>query len=159
MEDNNKNINVGTYAVANTEERMHPIFEECEVMNAGKPAHEHMLSMNGMYISGITDEQLKEMHEKLTELLTGEKPAKYFYGEVIIPAKDDSFDVRRDFVVDVPGGDKFPIMEVLRQIKENNNNESLNFDRTHVATAIEISRKDFDEFTALRCGNVDKTEK
>lgn len=69
MEDNNKNINTGTYVVANIEERMHPIFEECEVMNAGKPAREHMLSMNGMYISGITDEQLKEMHEKLGEML------------------------------------------------------------------------------------------
>lgn len=53
------------------EERMHPIFEECEVMNAGKPAREHMLSMNGMYISGITDEQLKEMHEKLGKMLSG----------------------------------------------------------------------------------------
>ena len=53
------------------EERKHPIFEECEVMNAGKPAHEHMLSLNGMYISGITDEQLKEMHEKLGKMLSG----------------------------------------------------------------------------------------
>lgn len=50
---------------------MHPIFEECEVMVAGKPAREHMLSMNGMYISGITDEQLKEMHEKLGKMFSG----------------------------------------------------------------------------------------
>lgn len=40
-------------------------------MNAGKPAHEHMLSLNGMYISGITNEQLKEMHEKLGKMLSG----------------------------------------------------------------------------------------
>lgn len=50
---------------------MHPIFEECEVMNAGKPVCEYMLSMNGMYISGVTDEQLKEMHEKLGKLIAG----------------------------------------------------------------------------------------
>ena len=40
-------------------------------MNDGKPAREHMLSMNGMYISGITDEQLKEMYKKLGEVLSG----------------------------------------------------------------------------------------
>lgn len=68
----NQNKDVAANVAANVEEeRMHPIFEECEVMNAGKPAREHMLSLNGIYISGITDEQLKEMHEKLTELLTG----------------------------------------------------------------------------------------
>lgn len=68
---NDQNKNAAANGAANVEEeRMHPIFEECEVMNAGKPAREHMLSMNGMYISGITDEQLKEMHEKLGELLT-----------------------------------------------------------------------------------------
>ena len=68
----NQNNNVEAKIAANIEEeRKHPIFEECEVMNAGKPAREHMLSLNGMYISGITDEQLKEMHEKLGELLSG----------------------------------------------------------------------------------------
>lgn len=87
MENQNKNA-AANVAANIAEERKHPIFEECEVMNAGKPAHEHMLSLNGMYISGITDEQLKEMHEKLTELLTGEKPAKYFYGEGSIPLKN-----------------------------------------------------------------------
>ena len=52
----NQNNNAADKVAANiAEERKHPIFEECEVMNAGKPAHEHMLSMNGMYISGITD--------------------------------------------------------------------------------------------------------
>ena len=68
----NQNNNVAAKIAANIEEeRKHPIFEECEVMNAGKPAREHMLSLNGMYISGITDDQLKEMHEKLDELLSG----------------------------------------------------------------------------------------
>ena len=77
MEDNNKNINVGTYVAGNIEEeRMHPIFDECEENDYGVVKRYHMLSMNGMYISGITDEQLKEMHEKLTKLLTGEKPRK-----------------------------------------------------------------------------------
>ena len=74
MEDNNKNINVGTYVAGNIEEeRMHPIFDECEVNDYGEAKRYHMLSMNGMYISGITDDQLKEMHGKLTELHTGEK--------------------------------------------------------------------------------------
>lgn len=69
---NSKNTDAAAKAAANIEEeRMHPIFEECEVMNAGKPVREHMLSMNGMYISGITDEQLKEMHEKLGKLIAG----------------------------------------------------------------------------------------
>lgn len=70
MENQNKNA-AANVAANIAEERMHPIFEECEVMNAGKPAREHMLSMNGMYISGITDEQLKEMHEKLGKMLSG----------------------------------------------------------------------------------------
>lgn len=68
----NQNKNAADKVAANiAEERKHPIFEECEVMNDGKPAREHMLSMNGMYISGITDEQLKEMYKKLGEVLSG----------------------------------------------------------------------------------------
>lgn len=68
----NQNNNAAAKVAANiAEERMHPIFEECEVKNAGKPAREYMLSLNGMYISGITDEQLKEMHEKLGKMLSG----------------------------------------------------------------------------------------
>ena len=57
---------------------MHPIFDECEVNDYGEVKRRHMLSMNGMYIAGITDAQLEEMHEKLTEILTGEKPVKYY---------------------------------------------------------------------------------
>lgn len=68
----NQNKNAAANVAANVEEeRMHPIFEECEVMVAGKPARKHMLSMNGMYISGITDEQLKEMYKKLGKILSG----------------------------------------------------------------------------------------
>lgn len=68
----NQNKNAAAKVAANiAEERKHPIFEEYEVMNAGKPAREHMLSMNGMCISGITDEQLKEMYKKLGEVLSG----------------------------------------------------------------------------------------
>lgn len=70
MENQNKNA-AANVAANIAEERKHPIFEECEVMVAGKPAREHMLSMNGMYISGITDEQLKEMYKKLGKMLSG----------------------------------------------------------------------------------------
>lgn len=70
MENQNKNA-AANVAANIAEERKHPIFEECEVMVAGKPAREHMLSMNGMYISGITDEQLKEMYKKLGKILSG----------------------------------------------------------------------------------------
>lgn len=70
MENQNKNA-AANVAANIAEERKHPIFEECEVMVAGKPAREHMLSMNGMYISGITDDQLKEMYKKLGEVLSG----------------------------------------------------------------------------------------
>lgn len=76
----NQNKNAAAKVAANiAEERKHPIFEECEVMNAGKTAREHMLSMNGMYISGITDEQLKEMFEKLVEVLWDEKSSFLVY--------------------------------------------------------------------------------
>ena len=109
----NQNKDAAAKVAANiAEERMHPIFEECEVMNAGKPAREHMLSMNGMYISGITDEQLKEMHEKLTELLTGEKPRKYYYAEASIPRKNGDILCKKDFVVETDG-DKFPLVDAL----------------------------------------------
>lgn len=70
MENQNKDA-AANVAANIAEERKHPIFEECEVMNAGKPAREHMLSMNGMYISGITDEQLKEMYKKPGKILSG----------------------------------------------------------------------------------------
>lgn len=44
------------------EERKHPIIEDCEVMENGKVERKFMLSLNGMYISGITEEQLEELH-------------------------------------------------------------------------------------------------
>lgn len=76
----NQNKNAAAKVAANiAEERKHPIFEECEVINAGKPAREHMLSLNGMYISGITDEQLKEMFEKLVEVLWDVKSSFLVY--------------------------------------------------------------------------------
>lgn len=113
MEDNNKNINVGTYVAGNIEEeRMHPIFDECEVNDFGEVKRYYMLSMNGMYISGITDDQLKEMHGKLTELLTGEKPRKYFYAEASIPRKNGDILCKKDFVVETDG-DKFPLVDAL----------------------------------------------
>ena len=67
----NQNKNAAAKAAELNEERMHPIFDECEVNDFGVVKRHHMLSMNGMYISGITDEQLKEMHEKLGKMLSG----------------------------------------------------------------------------------------
>lgn len=45
------------------EERKHPIFDDCEETVNGEVTHTFMLSLNGMYISGITHEQLKELAE------------------------------------------------------------------------------------------------
>ena len=68
---NDQNTDAAKKAAELNEERMHPIFDECEVNDFGVTKREHMLSMNGMYISGITDDQLKEMHEKLGKMLSG----------------------------------------------------------------------------------------
>lgn len=146
----NQNKDAAANVAANVEEeRMHPIFEECEVMNAGKPAREHMLSMNGMYISGITDEQLKEMHGKLTELLTGEKPRKYFYAEASIPRKNGDILCNRDFVVKTDG-DKFPLVDALHHLhaffEDSKYAEDLNFKNAHITVCFEISKEDLEAF-------------
>lgn len=148
----NQNKDAAAKVAANVEEeRMHPIFEECEVMNAGKPAREHMLSMNGMYISGITDEQLKEMHEKLGELLTGEKPMKYFYAEVIIPSKDGRYDVRHDMVASSTVEGTFPLTKTIQDTRDQYlEDESLDLNRIHVSSVFEINRKDYDMFIVTR---------
>lgn len=150
----NQNKNAAAKVAANiAEERKHPIFEECEVMNAGKPAHEHMLSLNGMYISGITDEQLKEMHEKLTELLTGEKPAKYFYGEGSIPLKNGDVFCKRDFVIKTDG-DKFPLVDALHHshafFEDSIYAEDLDFKNAHICCCLEISKEDYEAFQEYR---------
>ncbi len=146
----NQNNNAAANVAANVEEeRMHPIFEECEVMNAGKPAREHMLSMNGMYISGITDEQLEEMHGKLTELLTGEKPRKYFYAEAAIPRKNGDILCNKDFVVKTDG-DKFPLVDALHHLhaffEDSKYAEDLNFKNAHICCCLEISKEDYEAF-------------
>lgn len=150
----NQNKDAADKVAANiAEERKHPIFEECEVMVAGKPAREHMLSMNGMYISGITDEQLKEMHEKLTELLTGEKPAKYFYGEGSIPLKNGDVFCKRDFVIKTDG-DKFPLMDALHHshafFEDSIYAEDLDFKNAHICCCLEISKEDYEAFREYR---------
>lgn len=150
MEDNNKNINIGTYVAGNIEEeRMHPIFDECEVNDYGKVKRYHMLSMNGMYISGITDDQLKEMHEKLTELLTGEKPRKYFYAEASIPRKTGNVLCKKDFVVETDG-DKFPLADALirsRAFFENSERaEDVDYVNAHITVCFEISKEDYEVF-------------
>ena len=148
MENQNKNA-AAKVAVNIEEERKHPIFEECEVMVAGKPAREHMLSMNGMYISGITDDQLKEMHEKLTELLTGEKPRKYFYAEASVPRKDGNVLYEKDFVVKTDG-DKFPLADALfhqRAFYENSERaKDVDYANAHITVCFEISKEDYEAF-------------
>ena len=150
MEDNNKNIYVGTYVAGNIEEeRMHTIFDECEVNDFGEVKRYHMLSMNGMYISGITDDQLKEMHGKLTELLTGEKPRKYFYAEASVPRKDGNVVYKKDFVVKTDG-DKFPLVDALshqRAFYENSERaEDVDYVNAHITVCFEISKEDYEAF-------------
>lgn len=150
---NDQNTDAAKNAAELEEERMHPIFEECEVMVAGKPAREHMLSMNGMYISGITDEQLKEMHEKLTELLTGEKPRKYYYAEASIPRKNGDIFCKKDFVVETDG-DKFPLVDALHHshafFEDSIYAEDLDFKNAHICCCLEISKEDYEAFQEYR---------
>ena len=150
MEDNNKNINVGTYVAGNIEEeRMHPIFDECEVNDFGEVKRYYMLSMNCMYIAGITDAQLKGMHGKLTELLTGEKPRKYFYAEASVPRKDGNVVYKKDFVVKTDG-DKFPLVDALshqRAFYENSERaEDVDYVNAHITVCFEISKEDYEAF-------------
>lgn len=46
-------------------ERETPIFEDYEIVENGKAVRRWMLSLNGMYISGITDEQMKKLSESV----------------------------------------------------------------------------------------------
>jgi hypothetical protein len=149
---NNQNTDAAKKAAELNEERMHPIFDECEVNDFGAVKREHMLSMNGMYIAGITDDQLKEMHEKLTELLTGEKPVKYYYGEASIPAKDRDSNLMYDFTAEVIDGDKFPLMECLHYIEKlfEDKKETHDLSKVHITTCFEISKKNYEEFRAYR---------
>lgn len=154
MEDNNKNINIGTYVAGNIEEeRMHPIFDECEVNDYGKVKRHYMLSMNGMYISGITDDQLKEMHEKLTELLTGEKPRKYFYAEASVPSTNGEVLFKKDFVVKTDGN-KFPLVDALVRMRAHftasTPDGSADLKNVHIVCCFEISKEDYEAFQEYR---------
>ena len=147
----NQNKNAAAKAAELNEERMHPIFDECEVNDFGVVKRHHMLSMNGMYISGITDEQLKEMHEKLGELLTGEKPMKYFYAEVIIPSKDGLYDIRHDMVASSTVEGTFPLTKTIQDARDKHlKDESLDLKRIRVSSVFEINRNDYDTFIATR---------
>ena len=147
----NQNKNAAAKAAELNEERMHPIFDECEVNDFGVVKRHHMLSMNGMYISGITDEQLKEMHEKLGELLTGEKPMKYFYAEVIIPSKDGLYDIRHDMVASSTVEGTFPLTKTIQDARDKHlKDESLDLNRIRVSSVFEINRNDYDTFIATR---------
>ena len=139
---NDQNTDAAKKAAELNEERMHPIFDECEVSDFGVTKREHMLSMNGMYIAGITDAQLKKMHEKLTELLTGGKPRKYFYAEASIPLKTGNVLCKKDFVVETDG-DKFPLVDALshqRAFFENSERaEDIDYVNAHITVCFEIS--------------------
>ena len=150
---NDQNTDAAKKAAELNEERMHPIFDECEVNDFGEVKRHHMLSLNGMYISGITDEQLKEMHEKLTELLTGEKPHKYYYAEASVPRKDGDVVYKKDFVVKTDG-DKFPLADALRHshafFEDSKYAEDLDFKNAHICCCFEISREDYEAFQEYR---------
>nr|DAL60091.1 MAG TPA_asm: hypothetical protein [Caudoviricetes sp.] len=150
---NDQNTDAAKKAAELNEERMRPIFDECEVNDYGEVKRHHMLSMNGMYISGITDEQLKEMHGKLTELLTGEKPRKYYYAETSIPLKTGDILCKKDFVVETDG-DKFPLADALLRANtffENSEyKEDLDFKNAHICCCIEISKEDYEAFQKYR---------
>lgn len=150
---NNQNTDAAKKAAELNEERMHPIFDECEVNDFGEVKREHMLSMNGMYISGITDEQLKEMHGKLTELLTGEKPRKYYYAEASIPLKSSDILCKKDFVADTDG-DKFPLVDALRHLhaffEDSKYAEDLDLKNAHICCCFEISKEDYEAFKEYR---------
>lgn len=146
---NDQNTDAAKKAAELKEEKMHPIFGECEVMNAGKPVCEYMLSMNGMYISGITDEQLKEMHEKLTELLTGEKPAKYYYGVGSVPSASGAVVFKKGFVVKTDG-DKFPLTDALATMRTHfiatESAECIDWKNVQIDCCFEISEEDHETF-------------
>lgn len=146
---NDQNTDAAKKAAELNEERMHPIFDECEVNDFGVTKREHMLSMNGMYIAGITDAQLKEMHEKLTELLTGEKPRKYYYAEASVPRKDGDVVYKKDFVVKTDG-DNFPLADALfhqRAFFENSKRaEDIDYANAHITVCFEISKEDYEAF-------------
>ena len=150
---NDQNTDAAKKAAELNEERMHPIFDECEVNDFGEVKRHHMLSLNGMYISGITDEQLKEMHEKLTELLTGEKPHKYYYAEASVPRKDGDVVYKKDFVVKTDG-DKFPLADALRHshafFEDSKYAEDLDFKNAQICCCFEISREDYEAFQEYR---------
>ena len=150
---NDQNTDAAKKAAELNEERMHPIFDECEVNDFGVTKREHMLSMNGMYIAGITDAQLKEMHEKLTELLTGEKSRKYFYAEASIPLKTGNVLCKKDFVVETDG-DKFPLADALIRscafFENSEYKEDLDFKNAHICCCLEISKEDYEAFREYR---------
>ena len=50
-------------------ERKLPIFEDYEMVENGKAVQKWMLSLNGMYISGISKEQLKLLHGAVLKTL------------------------------------------------------------------------------------------
>lgn len=149
----NQNKNAAAKAAELNEERMHPIFDECEVNDFGVVKRHHMLSMNGMYISGITDEQLKEMHEKLGELLTGEKPMKYFYAEASVPAMNGEVLFKKDFTVKTDG-DKFPLMDALTNMREyfaaTESMKGIDSKNVHIINCFEISKEDYEAFSKYR---------
>lgn len=51
-------------------EQQLPIFEDYEMVENGKAVQKWMLSLNGMYISGISLQQLKLLHGAVQKVLS-----------------------------------------------------------------------------------------
>lgn len=146
------------------EERKHPIIEDCEVNDKGNVKHEFMLSLNGMYISGITHEQLKELrkevdnaldiHEEEPESKTheGEPKAKKYYYVLLSFMRSDAKDIRTiaDITVDVKNyGDFFPLTACIKACCEYFSKEAI-VSTIHIDSVVEISERDFYEFRKFR---------
>ena len=70
------------------EERKHPIIDDCEETENGKVVHKYMLSLNGMYISGITEDQLEELMEAVTLAFQATTPDCYVGDTKRVPDKE-----------------------------------------------------------------------
>ncbi len=133
------------------EERKHPIIEDCEVNDKGEIKHEFMLSLNGMYISGITRDQLDELWKEVDYALdTHEEEAKvkkYYYVTLSFMRSDkENFRVVADMTVDVENSTGlFPLMACLKAGCKYFAKEA-NIRTMHIDGVQEISESDFLEY-------------
>ena len=137
------------------EERKHPIIEDCEVNDKGEVKHEFMLSLNGMYISGITHEQMKELGKKVDRVLDDNKEEpkvkKYYYVTLSFMRSDmENTRTIADMTVDVEDSTGFfPLMACIKACSEYFAKEAI-VSTLHIDNVQEISESDFREFRKLR---------